>query len=91
MAHLGGSVILTTAMQRLDQGQYHADHLEIRAHPANLIAYFGNSTTNVTGYILAGEAKQFANICPRDIYVKGTANNLLYWDADGSQMSTFQS
>ena len=80
--HDGGTVLLTSALVPLDDTVQGYCHLSVRSAPNNSIVYFGKDEDNVTGFLEAGESKDFWNIRPDHIYIKGTEGELVYWDGD---------
>ncbi len=66
-------------------------HLKLRSQTEQSRVWYGNSLTNVTGYLDPGEATSFDNTSPSDIWVKGTPGDLVFWDGDGSQLQEYAS
>jgi len=80
--HDGGTVMVTNSLVPLDETVQGYRHLTLRSAPNNGIIYFGKDTNNITGYLEAGESKDFWNIRPDHIYIIGTPGDLVYWDGD---------
>ena len=88
--HLGGPHILSATLTPLSSQRAAAGHIQIRNSAGNGIVYFAKDTTTITGWIAAGEAKEYWNISPSDIYLKGSSGEIVYWDGDGSPIQEFQ-
>ena len=80
--HDGGTVMLTNTLVPLDNTVKGYRHLSVRSASNNATVYFGIDEQTVTGFLEAGESKDFWNIRPDHIYIKGTSGELVYWDGD---------
>lgn len=80
---VGGRYTVTAASAPITTTRYPCRVLTIRLGTGSGTLTFGNSKGEEFGYLLADESWTWGpnagTVDPADIYVKGTAGNLLHW------------
>ena len=84
----GDPVILTTTFKPLTTERYQMTNLSIRNGAGNSICQIGRNTESTTGWLGPGESREWQNISPSDMYVKGVAGQIIHWDGDGSLLGS---
>lgn len=87
--HYGDEKVVAASFEPLtidaDEGaNVSMGNLTVRNFTGNDTVFFGNAEGKTTGYIKADEAYTFHHVRPRDVYVKGTVGQVVYWVGDGA-------
>ena len=78
----GDTHTLTTGFELLSTQSVAATHpyLNVRNNTDNGRVELSPDGVKVSGFLLADEGRQFQNMSPDALYVRGTAGQSLYWD-----------
>jgi len=77
----GGMHILAATYTKLSSDNSESRSLTVRNDSGNGTVYFSPDGLVDSGYIKNSEGREFKNVTPDSVYVKGTAGENLYWDA----------
>ena len=81
--HIGDRMDLVQDLVRLTQETMGARHITLRATVGNAsTVYFGKNSYEETGFLEPGDAVEFWNTAPRDIYIKGASTDSVFWHGD---------